>query len=195
VDVVIDGTAARKKYAHWQECDTYIRNTRDRCDHLLEKFTDASVTNYACQCEEFIRAFAIEKTRNKEHPERWGSSLVSSMREHSYVWQDNRDLLVRIGGGQYGRTMSPPKTSRAAADSQSKGGSQHRSFVTVNKSQHGGTLCKKFNDRRGCKHKICPDGFVNVCDVKLTKSQYACGRGDHNRLNHDEQKHGAAESN
>ena len=68
-----------------------------------------------------------------------------------------------------------------------------RKFVTCTHMQHGIRICKKRNDRRGCPHKVCPEGGAHVCDVKLEKSGFACGKPDHTRAEHDEAKHGKAQ--
>ena len=193
VDTKVEGATVRKKFVHWMEADVYVRDLRKRCEHLTDKFTDASVVSYMCATEEAIRSFAVEKCRSKDSHERWGSALISSMREHSYLWQDNRDMLVRIGGAAT-RSMSPIKTSRDNLDTKDKNiVLLPRNFATCTHTQHGNRICKKKNDRRGCPHKVCPDGAAHVCDVKLEKSGFACGKPDHTRAEHDEAKHGKAQ--
>eukprot|EP00972_Heterocapsa_arctica_P011519 1688910-Heterocapsa_arctica.AAC.1 len=73
---------------------------RDRAFPLLDRFTEASVVDYATRCEETLRAFAIEITRNRDRPQRWGYALMFAMREHSHVWQDFRDMLRPITARQ-----------------------------------------------------------------------------------------------
>ena len=131
----------------------YVRDLRKRCEHLTDKYTDASVVDFMCAAEQAIRAFAVEKCRSKESHERWGSSLISSMREHSYLWQDNRDMLVRIGGSS-NRSMSPIKTPWDNLDTKDKA----IVFLTWNFSicthtQHGNRSCKMKNGMRDCPHK------------------------------------------
>ena len=59
------------------EADVYFGHLRERCEHLIDKFTDASVVGFMRAAEAAIRAFAAEKCRSKESHGRWRLSLLA----------------------------------------------------------------------------------------------------------------------
>lgn len=77
----------------------------------------------------------------------------------------------------------------------SKGsGSQHGQttvtmHATATHTGSGSSICKSWNDSRGCS-KPCSQGRAHVCDVVLLKGS-VCGRSDHNRRGHNPAQHGA----
>jgi hypothetical protein len=196
-DVVID--AKTYKYCHWQQADKYQRGLRERTEHLLDRYSEASVLLYLLRTEEQLRGYAIEATRCKENPVRWGLALVQALREYSHLWMDNRDLLLpkRVAGMDTPRHAAPPP-QRTPPRQQQQSRLPPRPPqpaapdlpATAPRTSQGARICKRFNDRRGCKPGKCPKGEAHVCDVVLAQTRQVCGKSDHNRLQHDSTKHG-----
>jgi len=73
-EVIVDSVSCR--YCHWQDSQRYVDDLRNRVLPLLDKHTEDSVTEYLFRTEEAIRGYAIEATRNRERPLRWGAALT-----------------------------------------------------------------------------------------------------------------------
>ena len=175
----------------------YVYELRARTEHLVDRYTEDSALNYLTVCEEAHRGDAMEWTRDKNSPMRWGAALLLAQERHAHVWQDNLELLSSLRSGTSrpaGLELTPPPKRRRdkPPSSQAPGaGNMPRSrWATATSTKEGAKICKKFNDRRGCKGR-CPDGKANVCDVVLASSQQCCGRRDHNRVQHNPGTHGA----
>jgi hypothetical protein len=182
----------------WQAADRYYRHIREKVEPLTDRFTEDSVKNYLSKIETQLRGFAIELVRCRELPRTWGDALSLVLREHSYLWADNRDCLVRGSGPKPAdrspkpadRNPKPADRSPKPADRPLKPGSPAKGkMATASSTSNGTKLCKSFNDNRGCKPR-CPHGLVHACDVVLVKSGAACGSKDHNRAKHDKARHG-----
>ena len=175
-------------YCHWQLACQYVRNLRQRTEHLVVMgISEASVITFLVTCEETIRGFAIENTRLKNDPMPWGTSLITAMREHAYVWQDKRDLLGRRGASASSIEYTAPKNAPGGGGRPASGGASINDS-TVTLTGKGQKICKAFNDKRGCKAK-CPHGQVHGCDVRITRTKQACAL-PHPRSKHDPAKHG-----
>ena len=173
-------------YCHWQLATQYVRNLRQRTEHLVDQgISEASVINFLVTCEETIRGFAIENTRLKNNPMPWGTSLITAMREHAYVWQDKRDLLGRRGAMASSIEYTAQKNTSGGGGGVASGAASVEQS-TVQLTGKGQKICKAYNDRRGCKAK-CPHGHVHGCDIRITRTKQACA------LPHPRSKHNAAQ--
>ena len=54
-DVSFEGTTT--KYCHWQDACKYTGELRERCESLLDRYTDDSVNDYLVTVEEQFRAW------------------------------------------------------------------------------------------------------------------------------------------
>ena len=87
-----------------------------------------------------------------------------------------------------GGVQAPATPDRAQAPPREKRENKGR-ICTLNEAAGGGKFCKQDNDNRGCA-KPCKNGHLHACDAIILSSGEACGRVDHNRMPHDEKKHG-----
>jgi hypothetical protein len=183
----------------------YIRKLREKSECLLDRYSESSVVAFLTVTEEEIRGYAIEITRSQHHRLPWGHALLAALKEHAFLWQDNREMLQlksSRGAADETGTRPPKKPTPTGAQPQAPrpaapgGGNGAKEAVKVGNcatSTHASTgakLCKHFNDRRGCNKAKCPRGELHGCDVRLA-SGAACGSRSHNRGGHDQAKHGA----
>ncbi len=200
------------KYVHWAQVHQYQSVLARRSWMLVGRFSDEAIVVCVTAVEEQFRSKAIELTRGEDNVP-WGMALVEAQKTNVEVWREVMDLLG-IGGvpapfavldqpsGQgTEQPLTPPPPTRpdkwprpepkvrpikAVADTEVP----RKQWKTANMIAQNWKICKKFNDKRGCKGKTCPDGNANVCDVVITGNK-VCARSDHNRAQHDPQKHGA----
>ena len=194
----MDVTGTTSKQCHWQEACRYVQHLRDRVAHLPDKFTESSVVAYLLRVEELLRGHAIEKVRARVGSMRWGEALVHVIKEHTYLWQDHKEMLRRGGGGggpepRATRLASPPKSMKPSPTvrlTPRDAEVTNKNCATCKQTKDGADFCKAYNDKRGCAKGRCPQGKVHACDVRLAKSGQACGSRSHNRESHDAQQHG-----
>ena len=139
----------------------------------------------------------------------WGGALLKVMAEASHLWQDRRELLlprrfvqpnpqpvnpkqpagpkagVQQPPGQFNAAVppTPPKVPNNEVPSRKR-------WATAKVTTQNWTICKKYNDGRGCAGKSCADGHAHVCDVILAATKKPCQQKDHTRATHDAARHG-----
>ena len=203
VKVLVEGVEKLVKYCGWCEVCRYLHTCRFRVEALTDRYSEQSVLDYLMVCEEEIRGYALQATRDKDGPVRWGAALSAAMEKHSAVWREHDDMLVPLRAAQshQGGSSAEPRERQAAAAvtpekkhrADAQGGQpviSKAKWATAQTTQHGAKVCKKYNDRRGCAAN-CPDGSAHVCDVVLDRSEQACGSKSHSRATHDPATHGA----
>lgn len=90
---------------------------------------------------------------------------------------------------------SPRKAQQQQQQGNSKGSGGQKGqstgalHATATHTASGSSICKAWNDARGCS-KPCSQGRAHVCDTVLLKGS-VCGRSDHNRRGHNPALHGA----
>ena len=201
------------RYAHWSETTAYIRGLEKTAWALVGRFTDQSIVDYISAADEQFRSRAIELSRSSSKIP-WGKALGSAAAEKADVWRELRDLLHPIshsrpvlpladdghpkgpggpkggGKGPKGKNKATTKASAAPAVYLTPSTLPTKQWKTGTYGPDNWTLCKKFNDKRGCKGPRCPDNNKHGCDVVLAKSSQVCGLG-HPRSQHNPSSHGA----
>ena len=140
----------------------------------------------------------------------WGYALKQALERKASLWDHKTDLLVRRsaralepstpdraakGKGKKGKGSSsdfsppPPALLAVKKEETGKGSEVKRQWVTARYDKNNNTICKKYNDARGCG-STCPMGFQHVCDVVLANGK-VCGAKAHNRRSHRVAEHGA----
>ena len=157
------------------------------------------------QREETIRAQAIKLTRSEEAHLPWGKTLLSVMKEYSYVWQDHKELLCPLrsnserhinvtdhsNAAHLTARKDVPQSDGARPVSSSKGETTTvtKKYATEDTTAAGAKICKPHNDSRGCVGIKCPKGQTYGCDASLQCTGVACGSTSHNRLQQDTIRH------
>jgi hypothetical protein len=94
---------------------------------------------------------------------------------------------------QQGSPSRPNKAASSKGNSKGSGAQKGQAtaamHATATHTGSGSSICKAWNDSRGCG-KPCSQGRAHVCDVVLVKGS-VCGRSDHNRRGHNPAQHGA----
>ena len=120
-------------------------------------------------------------------------SIVVS--KHAHVWQDKGHLLAKrrtnIPEPRTPPKLVPNRDAGRQSDDKRKGGEvlAKRNWATVKTDGNGLTICKMYNDARGCK-QWCPNNQAHCCDVQI-KGGKGCFAKNHSRNTHDPAKNGA----
>ena len=189
------------KYCHWQDAIDYMDDMKEHMIPLLSRFTEASVVSYTTRVEERFRATAVKYARadhvSDDEKEPWGMCLLRAMRTESRFWQEHKEMLMPLSRGMSGtstpqeRIKTTPATPRVPdtphKTTDTNNAISRKDWATEATTKDGKTICKWFNDQRGCD-KVCPKGMANVCDVSVNGR--ACGAASHSRKTHDPDKHG-----
>ena len=136
----------------------------------------------------------------------FGDSLLWVIDKYNSVYYSHAQLLYTKTGNQNSSNNSvaaPPHAQalashsgtrtptasggRQGADAGSPAAAEKGKVVTANESEKGTSICKKFNDRRGCTWP-CKQGKAHTCDVVLQNGR-VCNKS-HARFEHDNSKHG-----
>ena len=180
---------------------------------LLGKFREWSVTTYVTEVEEAFRAKAIEMARSSDTTP-FGSALLKAQEKHHHIWEDKKGALGVPRGvprpegfpdppnrgrgrgyeGSWDKQRerdAPPGPPNKGGGKGSKGnkGGGGDGLATASETHDGWKICKKHNDKRGCKSKHCPDGGAHVCDVMLENGG-ACGSKLRKRRGHTPKRDG-----
>ena len=187
----------------------YFREFSFLTDELLVEFFDSSVVDYCASVDEALRIRCLEYVRAKEeNPTKgkmpWGPSVTKVLSESSRTWNDKRSLLRTLPSAQ-SASKQPPPPAAGQADAQrpqqprssgqpqkapsTSAGPQRKNWTTAKVGTKGIEVCKKYNDRRGCKASKCK--YSHECDVVLARGGSNCGSSSHNREGHDPDRHGA----
>ena len=102
-------------FCHWQEAQQYIRNLREKVEHLTDTFSEDSVTYYFLTCEEQVRGYVVEYVRQSRDPLPWGMALSRAFKENKDVWVDHRSLLRTKSGGSAPSASLQDKTQLPVA--------------------------------------------------------------------------------
>ena len=197
------------RFANWPNLYEYMVKVEDEASALLPVYSEPSILTYVTAAEEELRTKALGLTRgDKKLP--WGLALTQVIKDHSSVWDHKKDLLhkrssptygqneTRAGGQGDGGTGTPrkPKGKGKGKDKTTpvkeeirSGPEYKKSWGTAKDTSGGKTICKYWNDSRGCK-SWCPRKHEHVCDVLLANGK-ACGSRGHNRAGHKVAEHGA----
>lgn len=190
-------------FCHWWQVQEYAFCCSEKAHEALARNTEESVVHYVSTVEECFRARAVELTRGQEQLT-WGKALLQAQRDLASKWAESSSLLVsrRNNNAQRPeRPSRPEKPGRPGKPGGPPGGPPGREqpgkpgngprAQTANDTASGASICKKWNDSRGCKGKSCPQGKVHCCDVRLALGGRACGSKKHSRGQHDAQRDGA----
>ena len=172
-------------YAHWQLTTKYVRKLRERTEALVDRFLEPSVIAYLQVTEEAIRGYAIEATRAQDVDEKlpWGMALMEAMSNHSYLWMDNRELLLprRSGGGDHGGGGSGGGNSKQGGGGGKPGGGggkqmdKPRTTLTPPAKPFQGGGDSKGGGKGGSSFSTCThtQGGGKIC--KLFNDKRGCG--------------------
>jgi hypothetical protein len=182
------------RYVHWMDVTDYMDTFRQKGKEMLAHYSEASVVAFVTVLEEQFRAKAIDLARGSDHTP-WGTALTRSLASWAHLWQESRWRLLPKQGGATPRQTPPPPPPPSSSQSQqprsnvarASGTGQTKKWATTN-AVDDKTICKPFNDRRGCKSKNCKK--YHCCDVVLEGGK-KCASKDHSRKNHDAKKNGA----
>ena len=177
----------------------FVGHTTKEASAKLKDHTEASVLMFTRSVEEKMRCKALEWVRVETHVP-WGTALIRATTEHAHIWQDEAHLLVKRRGQEQPRSAPPPvQGSPTPKGAKGKGRGKGESgdlpyppkkfWATIRVTKEGGTICKMYNDDRGCK-QWCPYKHEHCCDIKLRGGR-ACGATSHTRRTHDPKSHGA----
>ena len=179
----------------WQEALQYVRKTRDKVEHLVDRFMEESVVSYLIACEENVRAAAIDLARDESHPVPWGRALLQAMSDSSDTWSSNKELLIPLRAERKDNSSnagSPrptkPVQPAPAPHPESPKKVDIVKAATCQSTEGGKLFCKHWNDKRGCKGN-CPHGKVHRCDLRLASTGQPCN-GKHKRFEHKVKEHG-----
>jgi len=192
------------KYASWPDIYAYNVEIKEQAITKIADHSEQSVLRYVTSVEEELRVKAIGLARGEEVMP-WGKALSTVIKEHSSIWDHKADLLVKrraalslTPGPGNGRQRQQPRGGPPAIEDASgnlmrvkkegKDSEWKKGWATARYDQANNTICKAWNDTRGCK-KDCPKHFVHVCDILLSTNKL-CGSKQHNRLNHKVADHG-----
>ena len=206
-EVEVDGT--KTKFAPWPDMVFYLKDIRKRAESLTTHFTDPSVAAFLENREEAWRIKIIELVRGEEKLT-WGAAILKVTKDHTHIWQEERESLVpkvrpstlpAMSSGDNASQARTPKGKGKGGKGKGKGkdkaglpsvinppGTSAKRWSTVSKDQFGKWICKKYNDKRGCTTP-CPDGCIHCCDVQLHTSK-GCWATNHTRSTHDPERHG-----
>ena len=149
------------------------------------RYTDRSLLLYLGAVEEALRAKAVEGSRSTAKVA-WGAALSPALKDDTDQWNAHRHLLVERSTRSSNVSSSHVTHVKAARFCNKF---MKRNIETVWQDGQGNGICKYWNDNRKCQSKRCR--FSHVCDVRLRSTGEACGRKDHRRAQHDNNKHGA----
>jgi hypothetical protein len=198
------------KYVAWWEAEQYKFEFVVQISRLRTRYSDASILQFLSECEEAFRSKAIELSRSSEqYP--FGLALLKVLKTESSIWQMQRDILVlrsEVHRQQLGsffesgvklskrqkreareskNKLKPPRQEQGLKLSPNAAHSGGR-FMTVTKLSDGRSVCKRFNDNRGCSQgDSCT--LAHACDV-LLQTNKPCA-ANHTRSDHRDQ-HGKA---
>ena len=165
-----------------QDAQRYHRFLKDRTETMLDTYTEPSVVSYCVAVEECFRGHALDLTRRRDAPMKWGEALTHVLVQFPIAWSDHMNLLV-------------PKSSQASSHAVNPTGSAGGQVVagkgksaTCTHSSKGKPFCKAWNDARGCKDP-CKQGKVHACDLQLQGSGKPCEKR-HPRVQHDTARDG-----
>jgi len=209
---------SRVKYAHWEATQAYVFDLRARLELPCPLYWPQGVLAYAVRVEEEFRGACLQLARN-DPPVPWGICLSMALKENYSIWDSCKDTLgpkiPRQGDvmpdtgassamvpwfpSDNGQQMSKGKGKQKAQAQNLKGkakgkgkqqqGPNRSKWATCNSASNGRWLCKKFNDKRGCRTP-CVEGGYHACDCELTNG-YCCEQTGHNRQNHSVAHNGA----
>ena len=126
----------------------------------------------------------------KELKQDWKAASVS----HKIKEEDDLAPEIPASVGRR-RSRTPPRRNEGRNQNGNQGGNNGNgggkggnkggggSVVKTASTFQGKTICKRYNDNRGCKGKTCPSGDKHVCDVIKDNGQ-PCGATKHNRQGH-----------
>ena len=158
------------------------------------------MVEYLEQREETLWVPAVELTWSEEGPIPWGKSLLSVVKEYSFVWQDHKEWLVPLRGvahterninlGEPVQARLTPAAS-AQADSPAALTAVIKQYLPAEDNASGAKICKPHNVSRGCVGKKCGKGQAHCCDAVLHRTGKACGSTSHSRTGHNTVRHGS----
>jgi len=186
------------RFCGWSQACDYLRTIKDQAAVHLTDCSESSVVEYAIQVEEAFRIKCIEVVRGSEKLT-WGEALELVETKWQYVWDTKKDCLAKKGRPVELRSREAADKSVRDRPVKGKGNGKGdagpskngwKNFGTVKVDSTGATICKFFNDSRGCKGKNkCPQGRVHCCDVRLAAGG-VCGSTSHARVKHNPSQHG-----
>ena len=185
----VDVAGEKFIYCSLPEATKYVQTLRDKCEHLVDRYTEESVIWYLTKTEEDVRAKAIETVRSKAGKNVWGTALLTAMHEFSYFWQDNKESLVlrrfqaggpgsppardtRRGGGGGNGGASPggprikpysPRGGKAALGASPKGSGKAAVKAPGLRTAHAFLTAKFSGQKQLCKRHNDPRGCKDPC--------------------------------
>ena len=165
-----------------QDAQRYHRFIKDRTESLLDSYTEPSVTSYVIAVEECFRGHALDMTRRRDNPTKWGEALTQVLLQFPIAWSDNMNILVPKASQTHVQGMGSMASS-SAANMANRG-----KVATCTHTGKGKPFCKSWNDSRGCRDP-CKQGKVHACDLQLQGSGKACEK-KHTRAQHDPTRDG-----
>ena len=168
-----------------QDAQRYHRFIKDRTESLLDNYTEPSVVSYCVAVEECFRGHALDLTRRRESPLKWGEALTQVLMQFPIAWSDNMGILVPRSN-----QSAIPGGSTASSSGQMSG--SRGKLATCTHSSKGKPFCKSWNDARGCRDP-CKQGKVHACDLQMQSTGKACEKR-HPRVQHDRDRDGVPAS-
>jgi hypothetical protein len=137
---------------------------------------EAQVLQWALQKDEETRSKEVELVRSG-----WpqGEALARALALSEVSWTIGpASQPVASAEGNLSDSSMPAGSARKRPKS-----SSGKAIITVNALTNGKSLCKRWNDQRGCtqRERDCPDGKKHACDVRKADGS-ACGSTQHNRF-------------
>lgn len=191
-----DAAGTKGLFAHWFDVTSYADAFAEKAHQELELHTEDSVVGWISSLEAEVRARAIELCRGPLQC-LWGKALLTALNELTAKWGETRHLLVLRRPASLPSLPRPypavPLQKGSGKGTPGKGGGQtgpkgYRKWLTTSQTPAGVTICKNFNDARGCAQS-CPKGYAHCCDVVLSTGVSCASRG-HKRREHDPAVHG-----
>ena len=165
-----------------QDAQRYHRYIKDRTESLLDSYTEPSVTSYVIAVEECLRGHALDMTRRRDSPTKWGEALTQVLLQYPIAWSDNMNILIPKVSQLHSQGVA------SIASSSGQNAVNRGRVATCTHTSKGKPFCKSWNDSRGCKEP-CKQGRVHACDLQLQGSGKACEKR-HTRGQHDPSKDG-----
>ena len=158
----------KRLMCEWPDAVKYWRTVRDQVEPTLDKCTESSVCAYFIAVEEEFRQRALDHMR--EVPgSMFGDSFLWVIDKFNSVYYSHAQLLYTKTGNQNSSNnavAAPPRAQvlashstphtptasggRQGAGAGSPAASEKGKSATAHENEKGTSICKKYNDRRGC---------------------------------------------
>ena len=206
----VQGQDTTVAHVHRKSMSNYLFDLHRRATEALNTFMAVSVYSYVMTVDKELEDYAIGLARSVRHV-LWRQPLLATASTHAHLGHSRR-ARVATGGGrgqrtQRDRSRTPPPRSRGGCGGGKGGGRRghpsappvplqqssaragsRKKRATVSKDAAGWTICKPFNDARGCRG--CNGKKAHVCDVILEKGRRPCYSTKHGRQGHDPERDG-----